>query len=150
MRPGLPHLLVGAATAIGTRILPALDPRSYAAGDAKMLAAMLIIMAQDVGRAADRLARENRVMRALFADAADAPLGVALAGKLSQAAASSDDSLVVDDLEREHDRLSTILIELHEAVEQSAADWAVALDARIWAHLRNAADARAVVLPVIG
>ena len=150
MKPGLPQLLIGAATAIGTRILPALDPDSYAAGDAKMLAALLILMAQDAGRVADRLSRENRAMRALFADAAETPVGVALAGKLAEAASSSDESLIVDDLEGEHDRLTAILIDLHETVEQSSADWAERLNTRIWSFLKQAAEARAVMLPVIG
>lgn len=150
MKPGLPQLLVGAATALGTRVLPALDPQSYAAGDAKLLAAILILAAQDVGRSADRLVRENRTMRGLFADAAEAPIGISLAGKLSEAASGSDESLTVESLEAEHDRLSELLIELHEAVEQSSADWAAALDGRIWAHLQSAAEARALILPVIG
>ena len=89
-------------------------------------------------------------MRALLADAAEAPVPVALAGKLVEAAASNDQSLIVEDLQAEHDRLTAILIELHETVEQSGADWAEQLNLRIWDYLRNAAEARAVMLPVIG
>jgi hypothetical protein len=141
------QLLIGAATALGGRIMPELPEGSYAMGDARMLAVMLVLLAQDVDRAADRLASENASMRALFADAATHPLDPELKTRLLELAATADASFLVSTLESTHDLLSATLIELHAAVEATKGDWAEQLNIRIWQFLRSSAESRAVVLP---
>lgn len=59
MKPGPAHLLLGAATTLGSRVIPSIDPASYSAGDAKMIAILLLMLAQDAGRATDRVARRS-------------------------------------------------------------------------------------------
>jgi hypothetical protein len=141
------ELLIGAATALGERIMPELPEGSYATGDAKMLAVVLVLLAQDVDRAADRLASENAAMRSLFAGAATHPLDPALKTRLADLATTTDASLVISALEAAHDKLSGALIELHAAAESIEADWAEQMNVQIWQFLRSSADSRAVVLP---
>jgi hypothetical protein len=141
------QLLIGAATALGGRIMPELPEGSYATGDAKMLAVMLVLLAQDVDRAADRLASENAGMRSLFAAATAHPLDLALKTRLADLATTTDASLVVGALEATHDILSEALIALHAALETVEAAWAKEMNVRIWQFLQSSAESRAVVLP---
>lgn len=147
MKPGQAHLLMGAAMTLGTRVIPALDPASYSAGDAKMIAILLLMLAQDAGRATDRLVRENAALRTLFTEAAQLPLSPELLSRIEAAVTSPRHSLLLDDLEAEHCVLEALLIDLHGHVETIGQLWAASLNSAIWQYLLKRAEDRMLVLP---
>ena len=146
MKPTMDHVLISMATTLGLRIIPTMPETSYALGDAKMVAGLAVLLAQEVDRAADVLARENAALRALFARTAALPVG-ALVPTLARAGTSSDANLRVSVLEQGNAALKAILIDLHIAAEESDADWADDLDREIWAVLKQGAKDRELVLP---
>lgn len=146
MKPTMDHLLISMATTIGTKIIPEMPETSYALGDAKMVAALAVLLAQEVDRAADVLVRENAAIRALFARAAEMPVGP-LRAQLAQAAVTTDANLRVSLLEANNAALRTLLIDLHALAEAREANWAVRLDYRIWTILKQGAQDRMLVLP---
>ena len=146
MKPTMDHVLISMATTLGLRVVPAMPETSYALGDAKMVAGLAVLLAQEVDRAADVLARENAALRALFLRAAALPVG-ALARTLASAGASSEANLRVSVLEQGNAALKTLLIDLHIAAEESDADWADDLDREIWALLKQGAEERELALP---
>lgn len=148
MKPTMDHVLISMATTIGLRIIPEISETSYALGDAKMVGGLAVLLAQEVDRAADVLARENAAMRALFADAAALPVGDQSV-RLAEAGASSDANLRVSVLEAGNAALKTLLIDLHTMVEEVDAEWARHVNRRIWAILRQGAEDRVLVLPSI-
>ena len=146
MKPTMDHVLISMATTLGLRVVPAMPETSYALGDAKMVAGLAVLLAQEVDRAADVLALENAALRALFLRAAALPVG-ALARTLASAGASSEANLRVSVLEQGNAALKTLLIDLHIAAEESDADWADDLDREIWALLKQGAEERELALP---
>lgn len=149
MKPGIDQLLMSVATTLATRILPELGPESYATGDARMSAALAVMVAQEADRAADTLVRENRAMRALFARSQALPLPPALLEDLSVETGGSDEDLRISVLTPVHDRLSEKLIALHAAVEASEAPEARAIEREIWAFLLRGTEDRMVVMPAM-
>ena len=148
MKPTMDHVLISMATTLGLRIVPAMPETSYALGDARMVGGLAVLLAQEVDRAADVLARENATLRALFVRAASLPVG-ALAPALASAGASSDSNLRVSVLEQGNATLKALLIDLHIVAEESDADWAETLNREIWALLKQGAEDRELVLPSI-
>ena len=148
MKPTMDHVLISMATTLGLRIIPTISETSYALGDAKMVAGLAVLLAQEVDRAADVLARENAALRALFLRAATFPLG-ALVPILANAGSSFDANLRVSVLEQGNAALKAILIDLHIAAEESDADWADTLNGEIWAILKQGAEERELVIPSI-
>ena len=102
---------------------------------------LLLFAAQDWDRSAARLVEENAALRALFADAGR-QLDGELVPRLQEAAASSDPSLVVTELQKANAELRSLLIELHEHVEERDDEIGRALDARIWRELVASTDRR--------
>lgn len=147
MKPGLDHLLLAIAGTVGGRIIPEMPEASYALGDAKMVAGLAVLLAQEADRAADVLVRENAAIRALFGEAADMP--TPLTDRLTEAAQSADANLRLNTLEAGNAALKTLLIELHILAEDSAEDWAAPLNADIWTILKQGANDRILVLPSI-
>jgi hypothetical protein len=148
MKPALDHVLMSMAGTLGTTILSAMPKDDYASGDVKMIALMNVLLAQEVDRAADTLLRENSRMRALFAEAATAPLGP-LCAKLIEAATSCDADARISTLEVGNATLKTVLIELHVVVEKETSDWARSLNHKILALLGDSADSRMIAMPVM-
>jgi hypothetical protein len=146
MKPSMDHLLMTMVNSVATRIIPAIHEENYALGDAKMVAAMAIILAQEVDRAADVLIAENTALRALFATATAQPLGD-LSDRVEQAAASQDANYKVSTLEAGNAVLRATLIDLHAYVEDQDEPWARAIDAEIWVILRQGAERRILHLP---
>lgn len=149
MKPGIDQLLMSVATALATRILPELGPDSYATGDARMSAALAVMIAQEADRAADTLVRENRAMRALFAQVQALPLPAALLSDLAAETGGADEDLRISALTPVHDRLSKKLIALHATVEESEAPEARAVEREIWAFLLQGTEDRMVVMPAM-
>ena len=149
MQPGIDQLLMSVATTLATRILPELGPESYATGDARMSAALAVMIAQEADRAADTLVRENREMRAFIVEALQKPLDPALHATLAGEPAPDETDLRISALSIVHDRLSEKLIDLHATVEEIDMDWARAMDREIWAFLLRGAERRALVMPAM-
>jgi hypothetical protein len=149
MKPGLEMLLPGLAGTLAMRVMPELPPDSYALGDARITGALLLMIAQQAEQAADVLATENAAVRALFADAARAPLAPKFVEALAVAAATKDESLRITALEAGNAALTALMITLHAEVETRSEAWAQALDRSIWAILRKGAEARMLELPSV-
>lgn len=146
MKPSMDHLLMTMVGTIAGRVIPAMPEESYALGDAKMVAAMAIILAQEVDRAADVLITENAALRALFGKAAALDLGP-LTAQLAKAAQSADTDYKVSTLEAGNASLRALLIDLQTQVEERSEDWAKVLNADIWAILSRGAEQRMLHLP---
>ena len=147
MKPRLDALIIGAATTIATRLIPAISEESYAMGDAQLTALTLILVAQEVDRAADTLWRENAAMRVLFGDLADQPALGDMRDDLRAAALTTDQNLRISTLSVAHDGLSSLLIMLHTRVEEIDEDWAKAANRSILRLLKDGAAARMVAMP---
>lgn len=149
MKPGIDQLLTGLVTTIATRIIPELDPDSYALGDAKMSAALAMFVVQEADRAADTYVRENRELRMLFLAASRMDLLPALRVRLAHDAALEESDLKLGTLSAMHDRLSETLIALHATVETIDAGWAREVNREICGFLLRAAESRLLVMPTI-
>ncbi|MET0182594.1 MAG: hypothetical protein ABW199_06890 [Caulobacterales bacterium] len=149
MKPSMSHMLLGAAAAITRDVIGHVNGDDYARETLGTIGAMLMLMAQEAGRTADTLVTEQNALRALFADAAALPLDPNLRARLSSASAQMGGSLKIEDLSEETAQLNALLVELHEAAEASAYDWAEALEARIWEVLKLGAECRAIYLPTL-
>jgi hypothetical protein len=91
MKPS-PELVLNQAFAkIAMEMGPALPP-GYGQGSATTMAVLLLMVGQEFDRAADIRVKENRVMRALFGEAAKS-IGGALAEKLSTVTGVRDEDL---------------------------------------------------------
>ena len=143
MRPSLGKYLSGATGTLGREIAPHLDT-AYARAQIGAIGMVLGFVAREADRAAETLVNEQDALRALFASAAGAPLPDDLRTRLAAAESAARASLRISDLERENAALKALLIELHEAVEQSEA--CAGLEAQIWNILKDGAKARVISL----
>jgi hypothetical protein len=144
MKPS-PELVLNQAFAkIAMEMGPALPP-GYGQGSATTTAVLLLMVAQEFDRAADIRAKENRVMRVLFADAAKSITGE-LGAKLNAVVGVRDEDLTVAGLDRMNAELKRLLIELQTHTEQAGDR---ALEIRILRFLSEAAAARQVFLPAM-
>lgn len=149
MSPSIGQLQMSVVTTLATRILPELNPDSYATGDARMASLLTLLLAQETDRAADTLARENREMRALFGRAAALPLSPEFQDRLSELSGGVDTDLRISALSIVHGNLSKVLIELHEAAENASGDWGGPVEREIWALLLKGAENRLLVMPAM-
>lgn len=144
MKPS-PELVLNQAFAkIAMEMGPALPP-GYGQGSATTTAVLLLMVGQEFNRAADVRAKENRVMRALFADAAKG-IGGALSAKLDAVVGVRDEDLTVSGLDRVNGELKQLLIELQTHAEKAGDR---VLELRILRFLSEAAAARQVHLPAM-
>ncbi len=144
MKPGIDQMLLSAVTTLATRIRPELSDESYAAGDAGMVAANLILVMQMAESTADTLFRENAAMRAMFARVSG-KVGDPLREPLATAAQTEDANLRISTLEAGHAALSALLIDLHTWAEAHDP----ALNAEIWSLLSQGAADRMLEMPVM-
>ncbi|HVY83969.1 MAG TPA: hypothetical protein VG943_02470 [Caulobacterales bacterium] len=151
MKPTLGQMLMGAASTLNDEIAPHIDDGApVAIGHVGTLGLILACMAQEADRAVETAVREQDAIRALFADAAKAPLPRDLAIRLKAAAADdARPSLKLTDLEAQNAKLKRLLMTLLETLEAEHFDWAVALEARVWTILKTGAERRALYLPVL-
>lgn len=147
--PRLTNVLMGAAATLSREVSSRLRDDPFAAGQTGAVGLLLILAAQEAGRTADTLITEQEALRAVFAEAALAPLPRPLRIRCGEASEGQAKSFRLEDLEAERDELMTLLIELHEAVEGSAFDWAERLEGRIWEILKLGAACRALYLPTL-
>ncbi|MBI1250453.1 MAG: hypothetical protein GC189_03160 [Alphaproteobacteria bacterium] len=148
MRPSMAQILMGSAGAIGTQVAPHLTGNGYALGQASMAGLIMVLAAQEADRAADVLVRERNALRVFFGEASVSLLPEDLRARLHEAAhAPLGASFVVSALEEEIAPMKALLIETHAALEDETASWARDLEARVWAVLKEGADARQLFMP---
>ena len=130
---GIDHL----ATRMVTGLLPkAAD--AYMGADIGLLSALVRLVAQDYDRAADVLMSDIEAAAAIFREAAPDIADQGLKRRMAEAAAWRPRSLRIEALSAHADTVLRVLIDLHAAVEAAADDgaqWASALDRKIWVFL---------------
>ena len=141
MTPEADQILNLSAMQILGSLAPLLPP-GYAQGTASLVAFMMMLSAQEYGRAAEIRAAENTAMRALFAELAPTLSDAALAAKLKAASAQEDKSLAIAALDAANADLRRLLIALHAAVESEPE-----ANAKVWRVLTAMADGRLLKLP---
>jgi len=128
---------------LATRLLTETMPKAtdaYMAADLGMVAGLLGMVAQDYDRAAEVLMTDDAEIRALFDEAAGLPLGAKIKDRMAAALASRPAGFRISQLSEHMDTIMRVLIDLHAAVEDAAADgaaWAGPFDAKIWTFLEN-------------
>ena len=142
MTPDVDQILKTSAAQLMTNIMPLLPP-GYAQGHASLLSFMMIMSAQEYGRAAEVRAAENADMRSLFAALASDIADRDLREKLVAAAEVRDPSLAIAALNASNAELRRLLIALHVHVETHGPK---AAERRIWEVLQRAAARRVVTL----
>jgi hypothetical protein len=150
MIPRMDQVAFGAAGSLGAGVVPHLT-LPYALGTAAGAAALLVFMAQDMDRGAERRVREIAGMKELLARAPEVgDLPDSLRGRLCAAAASLPPASVsLSALDDHRAPLLALLIELHAAVEDSPGSAARALERSILEHLLATAEARALAIPPV-
>ena len=134
---------------LATRMLTGLIPKAadaYMGADIGLLAGLVRLVAQDFDRAAEVLTSDLEAAGAILRDAAPHIADQGLARRMAEAAALRPTSLRIEALNAQADVATRVLIDLHAAVETAAdngADWAVALDRRIWGFLDDYVAKRA-------
>jgi hypothetical protein len=150
MIPRADMVAFGTAAALGERVVPHLMTTGYPLGTAAASAGLMVFLAQDLDRGAQRRMQEIRGLHALFAQALAAPgwLGPELESATRLAAGRPvPTDLSLSALDQERAELLATLIHLHTAAETSDAPEARMLERAILAHLHQTAAARALVIP---
>ena len=145
MKPGVPKVLEVVAAKLLFEVAPSVTP-SYKQASIGVTAMLLGMVREEWDRAAARRVEENAALRALFRDSASAVADTDLRRRLEAAAASSDASLLVSELEKGNDALRALLIELHAQVEQQTGAASRAVEDAIWRELSASTDRRKVAL----
>lgn len=140
MKPEPATVLNNTAMKLLFEIGPALPP-GYGQGSTTTLGVLLIMVAQEQGRAVDLRVTENKAMRALFAQAQKFDLE--FGAELADAVAVAAEPLELADLDKENGRLKALLIRLHTHVETVGDP----LQFDILDHLAASAARRLIVLP---
>lgn len=142
MKPDPDVVLGYLAGLMAQTIAPQVQP-PYLAGAIGMSGMLLGMASQEWDRAADRLVRENRAVRALFRQAERVSLDAGLAQELRALAGGDDDDLRVSALESANTALRAALIRLQAAVETGLDAASRALNDAIWAELSASTRRRA-------
>ncbi|KAB7739014.1 hypothetical protein F2P47_14550 [Parvibaculum sedimenti] len=149
MKPDADVMLGGFAGTLLMDIAPQLGGE-YTLGSVGIISMSMLMMAQEVDRAAEIRYQENAQLRALFAEAARIVDDKDLAKRLDAASATKDESLRVRALDASNDALKKLLIELQALAEVSKAPWAAGLESKIWDFLLGSVEARRFVFPALG
>lgn len=140
MTPQLAAVLFDFANRLGQSVAPELN-NAYRAGEVSLMAAVLMMAAEDFDRAADRLAEENAAVRGLLRQGSTlAP--ATLASRLADLGGTVDADLKVSTLQAANEVLRAALIELHAWVEGQNGPAAEALDAAVWRELSRSTERR--------
>jgi hypothetical protein len=121
-------------------------PTSFEQSGLGRHAILLGVVAEEFDRAASRRIEENRALRGLFADAVKTIPNSDLRSRLQAACETEDRSFKVRDLDKSNCGLRSLLIELHEHVEQLAGDKAKSLEEAIWRELACSTERRCTSL----
>jgi hypothetical protein len=145
MKPEIPNVLEILAGTLLFDVAPHVSP-SYRQSSVGVTAMLLGMIREEWDRAAARRIEENAALRALFRSAVPAVSDTNLRRRLEEAAASSDSSCRVSELERANDALRALLIELHAHIEQQASAEARVIEAAIWHELATSTERRRLTL----
>ena len=142
MRPDVPRVLNGVAMTLMTEVIA--ESRTPHGQQTVGLAASLLMMtAQEFDRAAARLVEENAAVLAILARAKAAIEDYGLQERIDRELSEvPGQDLHVSALQAETDRLRSLLIDVHAAVEQMTGAEAEALDRLIWDELRESTRRR--------
>lgn len=141
MKPETDQILNLSALKLMTELAPAMGAQ-YDQGMTQVVAALLIMSAQEYDRAADIRAAENTDIRALFAELVSVVGDADLHKELVAAAAERDDSLRVSALNAANEKLRRLLIRLQVHIEDAGGD-----TRRVWDVLKAMVARRTLVLP---
>lgn len=141
MKIDIPTLLSRYSSTLLSEVAPGMNGGPLA-GSVQMIAIGLKYAALQLEDGVDWLVTENRIMRALFADAASWIPDESLAARLGIAALTTDDSFRLSDLNRGHDALTALLIELQTVLERDVSPQARELEHGILLYLKGFADRR--------
>jgi len=147
MKPDVQTVMMRSFERILSDIAPHLSSE-YAVGSSSVIGLMMFQTATEFERAADIRVQENAAMRAIFADAVGALPAGDLRTRVDAAAASSDASFKISELDKANDGLSALLIELQAYAETVEGSAARKLETQIWDELVRAATARRLPHPV--
>jgi hypothetical protein len=140
MKPDPAAVLNNTAMKLLFEVGPAMPP-GYSQGSVTTLGVLLIMVAQEQGRAVDIRVTENKAMRSIFARAQRHDLE--FGAELADAAARNTEPLELADLDQENARLKALLIRLHARLEALNDP----LQTEVLEHLATAAARRLIVLP---
>ena len=134
MRPDPSRALMGSGQALLMELAP--DVRTpFGQHLATYAAAINIVLAQEFDRMVDRLHQENEAVAAILLDAAPLLADRELAARAVAAADGRQAAnLRVSTFQAINDRLRSVLIEVHAAIEETPGDAAREMDDRIWAE----------------
>lgn len=149
MKPNVQTVMMRSFERILTDIAPHLSSE-YAVGSSSVIGLMMFQTATEFERAADIRVQENAAMRGIFADAESILPEGDLRARVKAAAATSDPSLKISELDKANDELTGLLIELQAYAETVDGPAARGLEAQIWDELARAATARRLPHPVTG
>ncbi len=134
MKPDNEVLLRSMAQALAGDIIPQI-PTSYGRADAALMVEILLAVAGDLEGAASRIFEENRALRTMFSKAFETVKDERLKKQLLQASETSDDDIRISSLEESNQKLSALLIELHEHVEGKAEEEIRGIEMEVWKFL---------------
>ena len=143
MIPPVAAVMQTLAISLMTEIGPQVQPE-YQQKNLTMLAMLLMMASEEWDRAVARRVEENAELRRIFGAAAACVDDDALRARLLKAAAGTDDSLLVSELDRSNDALRELLIALHERVEALDTDEARRVETEIWRELCASTERRRI------
>ena len=149
MKPNVQTVMMRSFERILTDIAPHLSSE-YAVGSSSVIGLMMFQTATEFERAADIRVQENAAMRDIFSGAVSILPTGDLRTRVEKAAASSDPSVKISELDEANDALSALLIELQAHAERMEGEPARKLETQIWEELARAATARRLPHPVTG
>ena len=123
------------------RVIPAISP-TYHQGTIGMLAATLLIVAEEWDRAASWRVEENQRLRELFGNSAPGVKDDALRTKLVALSGTEDKDLHISALTANNSALRAALIDLHRYVESARTDDSRRIEAAIWRELVDSTERR--------
>jgi hypothetical protein len=141
MRPSVDSYLEELRRALAQEFAPRL-PTPFEQSALARHAVLLGAVIEEFDRAASRRIEENLALRGLFADAVRTIPDSALRSRLLAACKTEDTSFKVRDLDNSNCSLRSLLIELHEHVEQLAGAEARSLEEAIWRELACSTERR--------
>jgi len=124
-------------------IMPAVEP-AYRQSSVATWGILVQVAGEEFERAAARRSEENAALRTLFGEAAAVVTDAELAARAAEAAAGSDASLRISDLDASNRALRQLLIDVHAHVEGLDGDAARALDDAIWRELAASTERRRI------
>ncbi len=143
MRPPVDRVLKQLATTLIGEIAPLVQVE-YVQKNTLLVSMLLVSVAEEWDRAAERRVEENRELRRIFAEAAPAISKGELRTRLETAASEKDLRLRIRDLDASNDALRGLLMDLHAHVEGLETEEAGRIESEIWRELAASTERRSL------